>query len=66
MMGKTALRLLRETDLRLLAKFAYSVVWKGVRAVSRFKRRVARGDYFPAFLFFSVTTAAISPARDAG
>ena len=57
MMGRIALRFLRETDPRLLAKFAYTVGWKGMRAVQRFERRKARGEGFPAFLFISITNA---------
>jgi len=56
-MGQIALRFLRETDLRLLAKFAYTVGWKGMRAVRRFEQRKARGEAFPAFLFLSITNA---------
>jgi len=57
MMGRLAWRFVRETDPRLLARFAYTVGWKGMRAVQRFQRRKARGDAFPAFLFLSVTNA---------
>lgn len=57
MMGRIALRFLRETDPRLLAKFAYTVGWKGIGAVRGFERRKARGEAFPAFLFLSVTNA---------
>jgi MoaA/NifB/PqqE/SkfB family radical SAM enzyme len=39
-----------------VAKFVWNFGWKGMRAVSRFEKRVARGaDFFPAFLFISVT-----------
>ncbi len=48
-------RLLTEPDKRLLWKFCYNFGWKGMRAVNRFKRRVAAGDRFPAFVFISVT-----------
>lgn len=49
-------RILTEPDKRALAKFAWNFGWKGMRAVSRFEKRVARGqDFFPAFLFISVT-----------
>ena len=49
------LRLLRNTPPRLLAKFAWNLGWKGVCAVNAFKRRVARGEHFPAFVFISPT-----------
>lgn len=49
-------RMLIEPDKRALAKFAWNFGWKGMRAVSRFEKRMARGaDFFPAFLFISVT-----------
>lgn len=57
MMGRLACRMLRETHPRLLGKFVYTFGWKGMRAVQRFKRRVSRGDMFPAFLFLSITNA---------
>mgnify|MGYP000847068153 CR=1 FL=1 len=52
-----AKRLLTEPDKRLLWKFAYNFGYKGMRAVGRFKKRMRRGEYFPAFLFISVTNA---------
>jgi MoaA/NifB/PqqE/SkfB family radical SAM enzyme len=48
-------RMMIETDKRLLAKFIFNFGWKGMRAVRRFRKRVRRGEYFPAFLFLSVT-----------
>jgi MoaA/NifB/PqqE/SkfB family radical SAM enzyme len=49
-------RMLTEPDKRVLAKFAWNFGWKGMRAVSRFEKRLARGEsFFPAFLFISVT-----------
>jgi MoaA/NifB/PqqE/SkfB family radical SAM enzyme len=50
-------RMLREVSPRLLWKFAYTFGWKGMRAVDKFKKRVEKGEYFPAFLFFSMTGA---------
>jgi MoaA/NifB/PqqE/SkfB family radical SAM enzyme len=55
MIEKLAFRLLRETDLRLLGKFAWHLGWKGMRAVQRFEKRVKKGRFFPAFLFLSIT-----------
>ncbi len=52
-----ARRLLTSTDSNLLAKFVVNFGFKGVRAVNRFNRRVKRGEYFPAFLFISLTNA---------
>ena len=48
-------RMLTEPDARLLWKFAYNFGYKGMRAVQKFQKRLKRGDYFPAFLFLSVT-----------
>jgi MoaA/NifB/PqqE/SkfB family radical SAM enzyme len=50
-------RMLANHDARLLAKFVHLFGWKGMRAVNRFKRRLDRGETFPAFLFLSVTNA---------
>ncbi len=52
-----ARRMWRETDFRLLRKFAVNFGWNGMRAVNRFKREARRGNAFPAFLFISVTNA---------
>ena len=50
-------RLMTEPDKRLLWKFGYNFGYKGMRAVERFQKRMKRGEYFPAFLFISVTNA---------
>jgi MoaA/NifB/PqqE/SkfB family radical SAM enzyme len=55
MLLKLARRLLTETDKRLLWKMLYNMSYKGVRAVQRHKRRLRRGEYFPAFLYVSIT-----------
>ncbi len=52
-----AKRLMTEPDKRLLWKFAWNFGWKGMRAVNAFEKRRAKGVYFPAFLFLSVTNA---------
>lgn len=52
-----ALRMLTEPDSRLLWKFAYNFGYKGMRSIGRFEKRLKRGEYFPAFLFLSVTNA---------
>ena len=54
-MIKLAKRLLTETDKRLLFKFVYNFDWKGMRAVNKFQKRLKKSQYFPAFLFISVT-----------
>jgi len=47
-------RMLKETDLRLLGKFAYNFGYKGMRSVEMYKSRLKRGEHFPPFLFISV------------
>ena len=56
-MGMTFIRrMITEPDKRVLGKFAWTFGWKGMRAVNRFGRRQRNGaDFFPAFLFISVT-----------
>lgn len=48
-------RLLTEPDKRVLCKFVWNLGWKGMRAVQRFERRLKRGEFFPAFMFISIT-----------
>ena len=50
-------RMLTEPDKRLLWKFAYNFGYKGMRSIEKFQKRLKRGEYFPAFLFLSVTNA---------
>ncbi len=50
-------RMLTEPDKRLLWKFAYNFGFKGMRSIEKFQKRLKRGEYFPAFLFVSVTNA---------
>ena len=50
-----ALRTLRSTDTRLLWKLAYNAGYKGMRSVQRFKKRLRKGQVFPAFLYISIT-----------
>jgi MoaA/NifB/PqqE/SkfB family radical SAM enzyme len=57
MLFRFAFRLLRQVAPRLLAKAGYLWVWKGMRAVRAYKRRVARGELFPPFLFLALTNA---------
>jgi MoaA/NifB/PqqE/SkfB family radical SAM enzyme len=49
-----AKRMLTEPDLRAVGKLLYNGGVKGVRSVELYKRRLARGEYFPPFLFISV------------
>ncbi len=50
-------RMWRTTDKRLLWKFAYNFGYKGMRSVQRFKKRLRRGEVFPAFLYISITNS---------
>jgi len=49
-----AKRLLTETDKRLLWKLTWNFAFKGARAIQKHKRRLARGDFFPPFLYISI------------
>ena len=51
---KMARRVLLETDKRLLAKFLWTMGYKGLRAVQRHKRRLRHGEFFPPFLYISI------------
>ena len=55
-------------DPRLAATFAWTCGVKGIRSVELHKRRLAKGEYFPPFLFLSIASACnlICAARDAG
>jgi MoaA/NifB/PqqE/SkfB family radical SAM enzyme len=48
------MRMVRETDPRLLWKLSYNFGYKGMRSVQRFKKRLARGEHFPPFLYISI------------
>ena len=54
MLASLAIRILRTTDKRCLAKFAWNFGIKGMLSVERFKRRRKRGEYFPPFLYLSI------------
>ena len=49
-----AKRLAVETDPRLVWKCAYNFGYKGMRSVQQFKKRLARGEHFPPFLYISI------------
>ncbi len=48
-------RMITGVDKRLLWKFTYNMGWKGLKAISAFKKRLKKGELFPAFLMISVT-----------
>ena len=56
MIPRFALRAMTEIDPRLLAKFAYTCGVKGIRSVELHKQRLKRDEYFPPFLFLSITS----------
>ena len=57
MLARLAYRIATELSPRLAAKAGYLWVFKGMRAVTAYKRRVRRGELFPPFLFFALTDA---------
>lgn len=57
MLARLAYRLLTEVSPRLLVKAATLWVGKGSRALRAWRRRRARGELFPPFLFLSLTSA---------
>ena len=56
MFFKLAKRMLTEVDKRLLWKFCYNLGFKGMIGISKFKKRIKRGEQFPAFMMISVTS----------
>ncbi len=54
---RLARRMLFETNKRLLWKLAWNAGFKGVRSIQRHKRRLKRGEFFPPFLYISVTNS---------
>ncbi len=54
MVWKMAGRLLRETDKRLLWKLIWNFAYRGAWSLYRHRRRLARGEFFPPFLYISV------------
>ncbi len=47
--------LLIKTDKKCLYKFVYNLGIKGIIGLNRFKKRLKKGEFFPAFHFISVT-----------
>src|SRR5260370_1181697 len=54
---RMAKRMLLETDKRLLWKLAWNMGWKGMLSVEKHKRRLKRGEYFPPFLYVSISNS---------
>jgi MoaA/NifB/PqqE/SkfB family radical SAM enzyme len=57
MTTRAIVRMLRESDPRLVWKFAWNFGWKGMRAVQKFEKRQRLGENFPAFTVVSITTS---------
>ena len=55
MIFKLGNRIMRQVDFRLLWKIAYNLGWKGMRTVAKHKKRLKKGELFPAFLMISLT-----------
>ena len=51
---RMAKRLLLETDKRLLWKLLWLAGYRGIRSIGKHKRRLARGEFFPPFLYISI------------
>ena len=49
-----ATRIVRTTDLRLLAKFRWNFGIKGLISVENFKSQIKRSEYFSPFLYLSI------------
>ncbi len=50
-----AMRMISESEAGLLRKFATNFAWAGVRASLAHRSRLVRGEFFPPFLFLSLT-----------
>ncbi|NJO91360.1 MAG: radical SAM protein [Chloroflexia bacterium] len=48
-------RVLKQVDKRLLWKASYNLGWKAMQAINKYKKRLKKGELFPAFLMISVT-----------
>jgi MoaA/NifB/PqqE/SkfB family radical SAM enzyme len=57
MLPRLAFRFATELSPRLAAKAGYLWAYKGMRALTAYKRRVRRGELFPPFLFLALTSA---------
>ena len=55
MFFKLTTRVLTTVEPRLLWKFLYNFGFKGLISSEKFKRRIKRGEYFPAYLHLSIT-----------
>ena len=56
-LGGLAWRMWSGADARVLWKFGYNFGYKGVRSVQKFKKRLARDEVFPPFLYISIVNS---------
>ena len=54
MFPRLAARILTTTDPKCLAKFLWNFGVGGLVSIEKFKRRIARGEFFPPFLYLSI------------
>ena len=54
---RMAKRLLLDTNKRLLWKLAWNAGFKGIRSIRQHKKRLQRGEFYPPFLYISVTNS---------
>ncbi|MHB8972602.1 MAG: radical SAM/SPASM domain-containing protein [Pirellulaceae bacterium] len=54
---RMAKRLLLETDKRLLWKLAWNAGYKGIRSIRQHRRRLKKGEFYPPFLYISITNS---------
>jgi MoaA/NifB/PqqE/SkfB family radical SAM enzyme len=57
MLARLAYRFATEVSPRLAMKAGYLWAFKGMRALGAYRRRLARGELFPPFLFLALTDA---------
>lgn len=57
MLPRLIFRTLFNADKRCLWKFTWNFGVKGLLSVEKFKRRIKRGEYFPPFLYLSITSS---------
>ncbi|MBM4091398.1 MAG: radical SAM protein [Planctomycetes bacterium] len=54
---RMARRLLFETNKRLLWKLAWNAGFRGIQSIRRHQKRLKRGEFYPPFLYVSVTNS---------
>jgi len=52
---RLAKRMLLETDKRLLWKLAWLAGYKGISSIRRHRQRLKRGEFYPPFIYISIT-----------